>query len=277
MLHAAIRGLNSLADLEVLQIFSEKYFGNMVENRNPKLLVVLHFEEEILRQKVLWKEKYESVISSWITPKAEKSKLLVYKIELEHNVLKEDKSITETTPAANVKTDGQTSANNEPFLITNNGNKPIVTDTKQNEPVINETKEDKPGINTVKHVMSDINAPFVIETEQNAPVMTKTDKNEPTVTTTEDDTPVVIPTEDNKLVVISTEDNKPVITPPKEIKPITTTAEKNKPTLTTDEDNKPVTTTTDGNVSPAEDEQHGHNKGNGTHKHIKNEERQLEK
>jgi len=81
MLHAGIRALNSLADLEVLQSFNEKYFGNTVENRNPTLLEVLHFEEEILRQKIMWKEKYESVISSWITPKSAKSDLRVYKID----------------------------------------------------------------------------------------------------------------------------------------------------------------------------------------------------
>jgi len=84
MLHAGIRALNSLADLEILQSFYGKYFGNTVENRNPTLVEVLHFEEEILRQKIMWKEKYESVISSWITPKSAKSDLIVYKIDEGH-------------------------------------------------------------------------------------------------------------------------------------------------------------------------------------------------
>lgn len=74
MLHMSIRGLNSLSDLEVLLIFTEKYFGNTVENRNPTLLEVLHFEEEILRQKILWQEKYEGVVSGWMSSKAEKIK-----------------------------------------------------------------------------------------------------------------------------------------------------------------------------------------------------------
>lgn len=80
-MHAAIRGLNSLADLEMLQSFMEKYFGNDVENRNPTLLEVVHFEEEVLRQKITWREKYEGVISGWLEPKSNKSKLQLYKPE----------------------------------------------------------------------------------------------------------------------------------------------------------------------------------------------------
>lgn len=90
MLHAGIRALNSLADLEILQSFNEKYFGNTASHRNPTLLEVLHFEEEILRQKIVWKEKYETVISSWITPKSAKSTLRIYKIEDELKAKTED-------------------------------------------------------------------------------------------------------------------------------------------------------------------------------------------
>lgn len=77
--HAAVRGLNSLADLEILEIFVEKYFGNGVENRNPALLDVVHFEEEVLRQKITWREKYEGVISGWLEPKTKKSLRQLYK------------------------------------------------------------------------------------------------------------------------------------------------------------------------------------------------------
>lgn len=70
MLHAAVRGLNSLADLEVLLSFNEKYFGNTVDNRNPTLLEVLRFEEEVLREKIMWREKYENVIAGWIESKS---------------------------------------------------------------------------------------------------------------------------------------------------------------------------------------------------------------
>lgn len=83
MLHASIRSLNSLADLEALQGFYEKYFGNTVENRNPKLMEVLRFEEEVLRQKIEWREKYESVISGWMSSKATKSKLVTYHAKTE--------------------------------------------------------------------------------------------------------------------------------------------------------------------------------------------------
>lgn len=99
MMHAAIRGLNSLPDLEILQVFSEKYFGNSVEDRNPMLLEVLHFEEEILRQKITWREKYEAVISGWVSPKAAKSKLNHYTFEEETSASESKNS--ETEPAEN--------------------------------------------------------------------------------------------------------------------------------------------------------------------------------
>lgn len=264
MLHAAIRGLNSLADLEVLQIFIEKYFGNTIENRNPKLLVVLHFEEEILRQKILWKEKYESVISSWITPKAEKRKLTTYKMEPEQNVLKVGKTITETTPAANVKTDGQTSENIEPAAVTNDGNIPVVIDRKQIEPVVNEAKKDKPVTDTVKQVITYINVPTETAAKDK-PILTTTEDNEPIVIPTEDNKPVVTPPVDDKPVSLAPSENKPVPTTVRENKPILTADENNEPVVTMTEDNKPVATTTDGNVNPAEDQKHDHHHGNDTH------------
>jgi len=78
MLHAAVRGLNSLADLETLQGFNEKYFGAAAENRNPTLLEALRFEEEVLRQKITWREKYETVIAGWL---ASKGRPKAYKTE----------------------------------------------------------------------------------------------------------------------------------------------------------------------------------------------------
>lgn len=148
MLHAGIRALNSLADLEILQSFSEKYFGNTVENRNPTLLEVLHFEEEILRQKIIWKEKYESVISSWITPKAAKSDLRFYKIgdgqvktgenKPENNV--EIKPGEEKQSVGDVKTEETNQENMTP----------LKTDAPQvNQPVVvEETKNQTPAVDT---------------------------------------------------------------------------------------------------------------------------------
>jgi len=122
MLHAGIRALNSLADLEILQSFNEKYFGNTVENRNPTLLEVLRFEEEILRQKVIWKEKYESVISSWITPKAAKIDLKFYKINEEQSNTEDKrtenniviKPSEEKQPVSGVKTEDKNQENITP-------------------------------------------------------------------------------------------------------------------------------------------------------------------
>lgn len=74
MLHAAIRGLNTAADLEILQMFTEKHFSeNDSKKEHPVLLEILYLEEEILRQKLLWREKYESVIGNWIWPQMTKS------------------------------------------------------------------------------------------------------------------------------------------------------------------------------------------------------------
>lgn len=74
MLHAAIRGLHNLSGLENLQVFSDKYFGNAVENRNPTLMEVLRFEEEILRQKITWVEKYDGAMDAWVTSKITKDR-----------------------------------------------------------------------------------------------------------------------------------------------------------------------------------------------------------
>lgn len=111
MLHAAIRGLNSLADLETLQAFSEKYFGNTVENRDPTLLEILRFEEEILRQKITWREKYESVISGWLSSKLSKKKLKIYKNDGEQHQIEASRSedaIAESKPDVDVKDEGKT-------------------------------------------------------------------------------------------------------------------------------------------------------------------------
>lgn len=97
MLHAAIRGLNTLADLDVLQIFNEKYFSKTLEDRNPVLLEVIRFEEEVLRQKIIWSEKYQNAISSWISPKAIKAAQEFYKIEFEQNNNKLTKSENSVT------------------------------------------------------------------------------------------------------------------------------------------------------------------------------------
>lgn len=118
MLHAAIRGLNSLPDLEILQVFSEKYFGNSVEDRNPVLLEVLHFEEEILRQKITWREKYEGVISGWVSPKAAKSKLNHYTVEEERSESKMKNS--ETEPAKNRLTVDEKTKNAKQIADTDN-------------------------------------------------------------------------------------------------------------------------------------------------------------
>lgn len=100
MLHVAIRGLNSLGDLEVLQIFVEKYFNSTVENRNSTLLDVLHFEEEILRQKISWREKYEGVISGWMSPRAEKIKQNLDKIDKTETKTQDGQSEDKNKPAA---------------------------------------------------------------------------------------------------------------------------------------------------------------------------------
>lgn len=112
MLHAAIRGLNSLADLDILQSFNEKYFGSTVENRNQTLLEVIRFEEEVLRQKVTWREKYESVISSWITPKLGKGKLKIYKTDEEQSKFS-TASVSKLEDNKTIKTDNDKKLNND--------------------------------------------------------------------------------------------------------------------------------------------------------------------
>ncbi|XP_026807677.1 aminopeptidase N-like isoform X1 [Rhopalosiphum maidis] len=142
MLHAGIRALNSLADLEILQSFNEKYFGNTVENRNPTLLEVLHFEEEILRQKIIWKEKYENVISSWITPKAAKSDLRAYNIDgglksktenvkRESDDIKSDKEKLSDT--GSVKTEETKQENiTPPKTDASEADRPVIEETSKN-------------------------------------------------------------------------------------------------------------------------------------------------
>lgn len=150
MLHAAVRGLNSLADLELLQAFNEKYFGNTVENRNPTLMEVLRFEEEILRQKITWKEKYENVISNWITSKSAKNKVNIYKTEQEQT--KFDDSETDKI----VETD-------------------IVQETKSNEKI----EEIKPE--SVSPVVIEQETPAVVSEPINEPVKSEDEKVQPIV------------------------------------------------------------------------------------------------
>ncbi|VVC25573.1 ERAP1-like C-terminal domain,Peptidase M1, membrane alanine aminopeptidase, N-terminal [Cinara cedri] len=67
MLLAAIRGLNTDIDLEMLQMFTEKHFSDIAENKkHPALLEVLYLEKEILKQKIWWRKTYESVIGNWL-------------------------------------------------------------------------------------------------------------------------------------------------------------------------------------------------------------------
>jgi len=193
MLHAGIRGLNSLADLEILQSFSEKYFGNTVENRNPTLLEVLHFEEEILRQKVTWKEKYESVISNWITPKSAKSNLKAYRIDEGQSKAGEGGS-----------QNNEMNAGEEKKSI--NG---VETDEKKQEDIIHPnatTASDKPAVVEMTKTQTpsaDAGVKTTV-TDKNASPVVPTTARESTSAAPEQTKPDA---EENKRV---SEDNKPV-------------------------------------------------------------------
>ncbi|KAL4092083.1 hypothetical protein QTP88_026654 [Uroleucon formosanum] len=170
MLHAGIRALNSLADLEVLQSFNEKYFGNTVENKNPTLLEVLHFEEEILRQKIMWKEKYESVISSWITPKSAKSDLRVYKIDEELDKTGENRTENKVIKPGEEKQsvgDVKTKETNQENIT------PPKTDAPESDkPVVDEvTKIQTPSVDTGEKLEP---ATAIATDENSPPVVTAT-------------------------------------------------------------------------------------------------------
>lgn len=170
MLHAGIRALNSLADLEVLQSFNEKYFGNTVENKNPTLLEVLHFEEEILRQKIMWKEKYESVISSWITPKSAKSDLRVYKIDEELDKTGENRTENKVIKPGEEKQsvgDVKTKETNQENIT------PPKTDAPESDkPVVDEvTKIQTPSVDTGEKLEP---ATAIATDENSTPVVTAT-------------------------------------------------------------------------------------------------------
>jgi len=228
MLHAGIRALNSLADFEILQSFNEKYFGNTASNRNPTLLEVLHFEEEILRQKIVWKEKYETVISSWITPKSAKSNLRIYKIE----------------DGLKTKTENSKYENNK---IKTGEEKPSVDSVKTEE-----SKQE--NITPPKKDASEADQPVVVEVtkslsnEKPEPaVVVSTDENGPSAVTAAatESTPTVV--EQTKP---ATEENKPAAeenkTSVSEMKP---TAEKNKSAA--EEIYKPTAMTTAETSTPA--------------------------
>lgn len=228
MLHAGIRALNSLADFEILQSFNEKYFGNTASHRNPTLLEVLHFEEEILRQKIVWKEKYETVISSWITPKSAKSNFRIYKIE----------------DGLKAKTKGNKNENNE---IKSGEEKPSVDGVKTEEskqenitPLKMDAFEaDQPAVVEVtKSLLNKKPEPaVVISTDENAPLAVSVAATESTPAAVEQTKPA---TEENKPAA---EENK---TATDEMKPA---AEKNKSAA--EEINKPAAMTTVETSTPA--------------------------
>jgi len=205
MLHAGIRALNSLADLEILQSFYEKYFGNTVENRNPTLVEVLHFEEEILRQKILWKEQYESLISSWITPKSAKSNLRVYKIDeghgktgesrTENNVIKPGE---EKQSVGGVKTEETNQESiNPPKTEVPEADQPVVVDgTKIPTPSVDTGKKPKPAA--------------VITTDENTPPAVTLAAQESALVAVEQIKPAAeeIKTAIDEVKPASTEENK---------------------------------------------------------------------
>ncbi|XP_025199927.1 aminopeptidase N-like isoform X2 [Melanaphis sacchari] len=177
MLHAGIRALNSLADLEILQSFNEKYFGNTVENRNPTLLEVLHFEEEILRQKIIWKEKYENVISNWITPKSAKSDLKAYKIDDGLNAKTEDsnyknneiKSSEEKQSVNGIKTEETKQEDIVTFakMEASKEKRPVVAE------VTNNLSDEKPGPAELIASNNKVPSAANIATKENTPAAVK--------------------------------------------------------------------------------------------------------
>ncbi|XP_027836692.1 aminopeptidase N-like isoform X3 [Aphis gossypii] len=237
MLHAGIRALNSLADFEILQSFNEKYFGNTASHRNPTLLEVLHFEEEILRQKIVWKEKYETVISSWITPKSAKSNFRIYKIE--------DRLKAKTKDSKNENND-----------IKSGEEKPSVDGVKTEEskqenitpPKTDASEADQPVVVKVtKSLGKEKPEPaVVVSADENAPPAVTVAAAESTPAAVEQTKPA---TEENKPTV---EENKIA---PDEMKSI---VEKNKSAA--EEINKPAAVTTTETSKPAttQDEQLTH-------------------
>lgn len=165
MLHASIRSLNSLADLEVLQGFYEKYFGNTVENRNPTLIEVLHFEEEVLRQKIEWREKYETVICGWLSSKAIKDKLTSY-----HSKATLDGMDTNTINSKIENTDALNEANK---------NKAASNEAKESKPAPDEATQSEPTSNEAKKSDSAPN-----ETKENQPAPSGDSENKSTEKTT---------------------------------------------------------------------------------------------
>lgn len=148
ILHAAIRGLNSLADFEMLQCFNEKYFGNTVENRNPTLLEVLRFEEEVLRQKITWREKYESVICGWMMSKSAKGSLNVHKSKPARGVPATGTTggnAAETKPAGDATNDGSSTADAAAGQNKHNDNASVTT-------VANEPAKSTPIDNNVPSI-----------------------------------------------------------------------------------------------------------------------------
>lgn len=175
MLHAAVRGLNSLADLEVLQAFNDKYFGNTVENRNPTLIEVLRFEEEILRQKITWREKYETVISGWITPKSAKSKSNIFKNDQEQNKFDDSETdkIVETDSIKNdVKIEEVNSKSVSPVVTEQD--KPVAVSELIKEPAKSENEKVLPIM------VKDNIKPDVISAEVKNPIIANEENKNPT-------------------------------------------------------------------------------------------------
>lgn len=209
MLHAAIRGLNSLADLEMLHSFNEKYFDKSIEDRSPILLEVLQFEEEILRQKITWKEKYESVISGWISPKSAKSKLKMYEVENEQNRLVESKTESVKVSESSVVRDAANNIKTEKSLSPGSAvnEKNVVDTTKEHTPVPNETDDVHPTAENNNAAPSEKNKLDAAAAEGNE--LGATEGKKPVETTTEETKPAVNAAEGDKLAPVTTEDVKP--------------------------------------------------------------------
>lgn len=183
MLHAAIRGLNSLADLDILQNFYEKYFGTTIENRNQTLLDVLRLEEEILRQKITWKEKYESVISGWITPKLDKGKLKIYKnTQEQQNILNQHTQLLETYQI--IKTDNSNNGSSYDTKIIENSSssenvieKSTVVVPEEANKIVNDNEQKKPDA-----------AAEITTEEKNPPALDTDDSTISTMATPKDET-----------------------------------------------------------------------------------------
>lgn len=198
MLHAAIRGLNSLADLDTLQGFVGKYFGPTVENRDQTLVDVLHFEEEILRQKVSWREKYETVISGWIEPKSAKIRPKAYNggdedaeevvekpevtgVDLKPSGVAENVSVVDGTGTGTDSNDPKpvvegsapagkaTGAENEPVASVTSGGVP---ENSKPAPVTDTTTPTNTATTTPDTIVTTAIVPTGAGTEENKPVST---------------------------------------------------------------------------------------------------------